>query len=106
MEKRCLKLNNRLPDNVCVNLYSISAFITYMEKMSHMWYAILTPELQPTDEVTWILGYMKQYVEERPYYILWLFIMIFGILAQKIYKPKTKSYNFNLYYKNFNKINI
>lgn len=74
MEKRCLKLNNKLPDNVCVNLYSISAFITYMEKMSHMWYAILTPELQPTDEVTWILGYMKQYVEERPYYILWLFI--------------------------------
>lgn len=74
MEKRCLKLNNRLPDNVCVNLYSISAFITYMEKMSYMWYAILTPELQPTDEVTWILGYMKQYVEERPYYTLWLFI--------------------------------
>lgn len=68
------KLNNDLPENVCVHVYGITAFPTYLEKLSDLWTGIVTPkDVKDDDVMPWIMSYLSYEKEGETYYLIWFF---------------------------------
>lgn len=74
MEKRTIEINKNLPENVCVSLYDFSAFPVYLEKLTNFWTGIIMPDLKPNDKATWLFSFLKYFIDDEPYFIIWFFI--------------------------------
>lgn len=74
VEERIIELNSKLPENVCINMHDFSAFPIYLEKLTNVWTGIIMPDLKPDDRATWLFGFLRYFVDDEPYYILWFFV--------------------------------
>ena len=67
------KLNNNLPDNVCVHVYGMTAFPTYLEKLTDLWTGIVTPTCKDEDVIPWIMPYLTYEHDGKTCYLIWFF---------------------------------
>ena len=67
------KVNNEVPDNVCVHIYGIKAFPMFLDKISNLWTGIVTPNQDSKEPIDWIISYFKYELEGKPYYLIWFF---------------------------------
>ena len=86
LTERCIELNNELPDNICINLLDMSALPTYLEKLSNIWQGIIMPDLKPKAKATWLLGFIKYEIDEKPMYVIWFFLNDNFMTNQEIIK--------------------
>lgn len=67
------KINDTLPDNVCVLIFGIAEFGILLPKLNSYWYQISIPEQKEDENIKWIIATAKYKIKRKPYYILYCF---------------------------------
>ena len=67
------KVNEKLPKNVCVQVFDIKDFPILLEKLCDMWTGIVTPSQNEDEKIAWAMPYLKYDIEET-HYLIWFFI--------------------------------
>lgn len=67
------KINETLPDNVCVLTFSIGDFSVLLPKLNSYWYQISIPEQKEDENIKWIIATAQYKIKRKTYYILYCF---------------------------------
>lgn len=67
------RINEALPQNVCVHMFGITAFLTLLGKLSNFWTDIRMPRRDSEDNVPWIIAYSQYMCENEIHYIFYVF---------------------------------
>lgn len=68
-------LNLDFPDNIAIIVQPLKTFALYLYKLSDMWEYVVTPDLEPDEEVHWTIAYTK-YTDDTMIdkFIFWVFL--------------------------------
>lgn len=66
-------INGKLPDNVCVMIYGITAFNIFLEKLGDLWTGVVLPKQKADEQVKWSLAYLEYQKEGETCYLIWFF---------------------------------
>lgn len=67
------KINDALPDNVCVLTFSIGDFGILLPKLNSYWYQISIPEQKEDENLKWVIAITQYRIKTKMYYILYCF---------------------------------
>lgn len=67
------KINEVLPDNICVLTFSIGDFGILLPKLNSYWYQISIPEQKEDENIKWVIATAQYKIKRKVYYILYCF---------------------------------
>ena len=68
------EINEKLPDNVYVQVYSMVDFPFILSRLNELWTGVTMPSgLTGNDALPWCMAYLQYQIEDKKNYLIWFF---------------------------------
>ena len=67
------RINESLPDNICILTFSIGDFSILLPKLNSYWYQISIPEQKEDENIKWVIATAQYKIKKKLHYILYCF---------------------------------